>query len=50
MNGWRMLGVLFGAGIFIKLVADGVMPRLLMQAAQFGGTLSRGTRSTFRSF
>lgn len=50
MNGFRMLGILFASGIFIKLVGDNVMPKLLTQAATFGGTLSKGTRSVFREF
>ena len=50
MNFFRMMGILFASGLFIKLVGDNVMPRLLTQAAQFGGTLSRGTRGVFRAF
>lgn len=50
MPGFRALGILFFCGLFIKLIADNVMPGLLIQIAEVGGTLSTGTRSTFQSF
>lgn len=50
MNFFRMMGILFACGLFIKLIGDNVMPRLLVSTARTLGMLSKGVRGTFKSF
>jgi hypothetical protein len=46
---WRGLGYLLFCMMLIKVIGDGVMPNLLTQAAQFGGTFSSGVQDIFHA-
>ncbi len=50
MNLFRALGIFFFVGLIISWVANNTMPRILMQTARLGGTISRGSRDIAIAF